>query len=180
MQTTEELKREMYGLLEMIKKQTAHPTTARLFENALEAYLEALRKNQCALKMRNDAQRSIIEEAGGTNELRYQLQCMTQERDIIRNRLQAFEFANQAAGEELRKSQETVKRQREYISEMCGTAKASEPKPSTLAQDSEGNVSETICGPFYGQCQHYFRTQYAFPNGKLQKQCVFCMLIVEG
>ncbi len=174
MQTTEELKREMYRALGNAQGRIVINYSVKdmlggidELENALEAYLEALRKDLDFSRMSADL----------TNA---QIRKILQERDDLRNRLQAFEFANKAAGEELRKSQETIKRQREYISEMWGTSKASESNAGTSAQDSSGNVSETICGPLQTPCQHSFRNEYAYPSGKLQARCVFCMTVVEG
>lgn len=171
---TEQSRREMYEALGIVKGRVEINYSVKdmlrgvdKFEHTLEDYLEELRKDldfACKLADLTDAR----------------LRKTLQERDDLRNRLQAFEFANKAAGEELRKSQETIKRQREYISEMWGTSKASESDGSTSAQYSTGNSPETICGAFPTVCQHSFRNEYAYPSGKLQSRCIFCTMVREG
>jgi hypothetical protein len=64
------------------------------------------------------------------------------ERDELRNKLQAFEFANKSAGELLRDALATVKRQREYIRTLYVSRKARKNKGSTLAQSSTANAPE--------------------------------------
>lgn len=103
--TTEELKREMYEMLKEVKgdfearfRIIKFPSLEE-FESLMEEYLERLRQEAIALQMKNDTQRSIIEGAGGTNDLSYRLIKMTDERDTLRNKLQAFEFANRSAAE---------------------------------------------------------------------------------
>ena len=80
--TTEELKREMYDALDVFKyalRNTPKPMLTGLLESSLEAYLEALRQ-----------------------ELQ-QWKDIADERDLrsatLRNKLQAFEFANRSAAE---------------------------------------------------------------------------------
>lgn len=120
--TTEELRREMYGFIGEVKKvvdgQGVPRISMPLLESALEEYLERLRLEALALQMRNDQQRKIIEEAGGTNDLCHRLIKMTDERDQLRNKLQAFEFANKSAGEMLQAANEKVKRQRQSIGQL--------------------------------------------------------------
>ncbi len=161
MQTTEELKREMYGYLSLaksaIEKRFSKFPDFYDFESAMEAYLEELARkieywrylnsNQCA---------TIIKDGETIDDLNVRLARMTEDRDDLRNRLQAFEFANKAAGEELRKAQETVKRQREYISEMRGTAKASEPQGSTSLKIRQ----ETSQKRFAGHCRRHASTLF--------------------
>lgn len=104
--TTEELKREMYGYLEEVKevvgKKGVPHLSLPLFENSLEAYLEALRQ---------ELRTSHI----ATGETAILLAEMTNDRDALRNKLQAFEFANKSAGELLIHAQGTIKRQRQFI-----------------------------------------------------------------
>lgn len=90
--TTEELKREMYGRLKSFQKAFTignfMPKEFTSLEDSLEAYLEALRQ-----------------EAG----------TLREERDQLRNKLQAFEFANKSAGDLLREAMTLNKQQREAI-----------------------------------------------------------------
>lgn len=133
--TTEKLKRAMY--LNLPQARTVYDAEA--FENALEAYLEALRQDQ----------------------------------DDLRNRLQAFEFANKACGEELRAASELIQRQRKFIRTLYTSRKAR--KPRTLAQikaDKE-NASQSICGALPKACQHAYRTICG------SSRCVFCMKTVD-
>jgi hypothetical protein len=109
--TTEELKREMYQWLRLIKGSL--PNNGRSdgarkgeqFEEVLEAYLEALH----------------------------------QERTDLRNKLQAFEFANKSAGELLRDAMATVKRQRQFIKTLYTSRKARKSKAATRTQSSKEN-----------------------------------------
>lgn len=128
----EKTKREMYKALAALKaggRWLIKKANCEAFESALEEHLEALHN-------RNEAQRKIIEAAGGTNDLSYRLGKMTQERDDIQGRLHAIDHAyceqsnrvgglmaeienlkaaNAAAGEELR---ETHMVNRSYRSEI--------------------------------------------------------------
>ena len=179
--TTEELKREMYDLMSMVKGQTAHPTTTRLFENSLEGYLERLRQEREALIV---TRASVIEE-----------------RDAYLRKLQAFEFANKSAGEMLQAANEKIKRQRQSIGQLKNErdnaehrAKVRTTQRDKLAQqlqetrkshgaasvsDSTENDPESILRSVQRNCQHSFRQQHEFPSGKLQNECIFC-LKVEG
>lgn len=103
--TTEELKREMYRKLAAWK---IYAVTTEDFEESLEEYLEALRQE--------------LDESGRADHLRQRIAFLTsevharaEERDELRNKLQAFEFANKSAGELLRDALATVKRQRQFI-----------------------------------------------------------------
>lgn len=186
--TTEELKREMYDLMSMVKGQTAHPTTTRLFENSLEGYLERLRQEREALIV---TRASVIEE-----------------RDAYLRKLQAFEFANKSAGEMLQAANEKIKRQRQSIGKLKNerdnaehlakvrtsqrdgleaqllkvSREAAELRKSQGAAsvlDSSENDPESILRSVQRNCQHSFRQQHEFPSGKLQSECIFC-LKVEG
>jgi hypothetical protein len=109
----EQAKREMYTWLSWMKdglkdcSETGAKNTGKVFEDSLESYLELLRQDHealhgtarkrfddiQALEMKNNAQREIIEGAGGTNELSYRLARMTEERDAIQLRLHAVDHA---------------------------------------------------------------------------------------
>lgn len=101
--TTEELKREMYDQLAATKFYGRNYFPG--FETCLETYLEALRQ---------DSMRASIEQ----DDLSIRLANMTTDRDEIRNKLQAFEFANKSAGEFLQEAQAKVKRQRQSIGQL--------------------------------------------------------------
>lgn len=112
----EQAKREMYRTIGVLKirigSMISESVIFQNFESALEAYLELLRQDHealhetarkrfediQALEMKNDAQREIIEGAGGTNDLSYRLAKMTEERDSLRNRMQAYEARELQAG----------------------------------------------------------------------------------
>ena len=112
--TTEELKREMYGQLKDLKKLSdsqASFQAAEAMENSLEEYLEALRQ-----------------------ELQ-QWKDIADERDLrsanLRNKLQAFDFANRSASELLS----------EALREPSGLRKASQAIPQ---QESSDRASCTV------------------------------------
>lgn len=147
--TTEELKREMFEHLEILKEYSKRPILCMHLENALEAYLEALR----------------------------------QEHDELRNKLQAFEFANKSAGDLLRDALATVKRQREFIRTLYTSRKARKAKRATRIQSSAENVASEICGALpdsYEQsCQHSWIKMVDYTAGTLTEQCIFCLSIRE-
>lgn len=129
--TTEELKRVMYVDLKRLGS-TSGMHLYKTFEDSLEEYHDALRQD---LKTSHEA----------TGELAIQLSEMTAQRDTLRNKLQAFEFANQSAGELLRDALATVKRQRQFIRTLYTSRKARKGKPATRIQSSQENVSESKC-----------------------------------
>lgn len=170
MQTTEKLKREMYRLLAAANKMAQDGISPNItlphFESALEAYLEALRAD--------------LSESGRADHLQQRIAFLTsevharaEERDELRNKLQAFEFANKSAGELLRDALATVKRQREYIRTLYISRKARKGKGSTSAQSSAGNGCKAGCGGLAAipavnlgsKCAHS-----AGPDGN----CIFC------
>lgn len=183
--TTEELKREMYGKLAAFR---IHAVMLDDLEQSLETYLEALRQD---LKMSHVA----------TGDVAILLHEMKSERDELRNKLQAFEFANKSAGEMLQAANEKVKRQRQSIGQLKNErdnaihlAKVRTTQRDKLAQqlqearkdqgaasvsDSAENDPESILRSVQRNCQHSFRQQHEFPSGKLQSECIFC-LKVEG
>lgn len=119
--TTEELKREMFEHLEILKQFSKKPKLCEFLENALEAYLEALRQEAIILK---SVDINVILHEAYLNQ--HALLCQVREEaDKERNRCQAFEFANKSSGEFLRESQrllkearESVKRQRQSIGQL--------------------------------------------------------------
>jgi hypothetical protein len=204
--TTEELKRKMYISLSDAKLwsgtiQSAE-TTLDVFEMRLEAYLEALRQESIAKDVRIDH----LERMGDVmrDGYMYQQSLTVQARseaDRERNRRQAFEFANQSAGEFLQQARAKIKAQRQSIGQLKNerdnarfTEKVrntqlqkarqelSEMRKSvgsTSGQSSTENSSESILGGLQRICQHSFRVHHAYPSGKLESQCIFC-LKVEG
>lgn len=136
---TEELKREMYEALAIVKGRIEINYSIKdmlrgvdEFESLLEDCFESMCKD---LKTSHEA----------TGELAIQLSEMTAQRDTLRNKLQAFEFANQSAGELLRNALATVKRQRQFIRTLYASRKARKGKPATRIQSSQENVSESKC-----------------------------------
>jgi len=176
--TTEELKREMYDQFSRTVKAVQANLGERFklskLENSLEAYLEALRQ-----------ERSTIRE----------------ERDELRNRLQAFSFANQSAGEFLQQARAKIKAQRQSIGQLKNerdNAEANEARlrkvlsdarkelselrksaGGTSGQSSVENSAESILGGVQRICQHSFRVYHAYPSGKLKSQCIFCLKIED-
>lgn len=124
--TTEELKREMYQDLARVGSMVSTTHLYKIFEESLEAYLEAMRQEAVAKDVRIDH----LERMGDVmrDGYMYQQQLTAQARteaDRERNRCQAFEFANKSAGEFLKESQrllkearESVKRQRQSIGQL--------------------------------------------------------------
>lgn len=150
--TTEELKRVMHVDLKRLG-QTSGAHLYRTFEESLEEYLEALRKD---LKTAHIA----------TGDVAIQLSEMKTERDELRNKLQAFEFANKNAGELLRDALATVKRQRQYIRTLYTSRKARKVAGSTSGQKKAESSLETKCRAsgvipacsFEGMHKHYTGT----------------------
>lgn len=59
-------------------------------------------------------------------------EALRQERDELRNKLQAFEFANKSAGELLRDALATVKRQRQFIRTLYTSRKTLDKRKQDL------------------------------------------------
>ncbi len=188
----EQAKQSMYKWLEAAKKTahcSEHSISMKWMEECLEAYLEELRLDHEALhvtarerfdsiqlleranqelQLKNDAQRQIIEAAGGTNDLQYRLAAMTKERDEIQGRLHAVDHAysvqQQAtgvAGGELRAMQDQIghltrtrdlaERLAAYrLKQLDGTlqelAALRKSPAGTSAKVSEENVSSEVSG----------------------------------
>jgi len=116
-------KREMYDSLAILKGRIKINYSikdmqrgADEFENTLEAHLEELRKamvtaNEIITRCSNHSLNTI-------RDLGIQIDNVTEERDNLRNRLQAFEFANKSAGEFLQAAQAKVKSQRQSIGQL--------------------------------------------------------------
>lgn len=91
------------------------------------------------------------------------LEALRQDRDEIRNKLQAFEFANQSTSELLRDALSTMKRQREFIRTLYTSRKVRKHKQATRTQSKAENASEVKCGApvqrmtcsFAGLHKHY-------------------------
>lgn len=161
--TTEELKREMYEALDVLKyaiRNTPKPMLVGLLESATEKYLEALRQD---LKTSHEA----------TGELAIQLSEMTTQRDELRNKLQAFEFANKSAGELLRDALATVKRQRQFIRTLYTSRKARKIVGSTSGQKKSQNVPRMKCAAFLALNPRNFAGLIEHEMGKDQK-CIHC------
>lgn len=121
--TTEELKREMYASLTGFTKaftigNFAPPQFAEL-ENALEAYLEALRQEADTLivRLKGENERNVILLNAFRNQQNLTSDART-EADRERNRCQAFEFANKSAGEFLIEARAKIARQRQSIGQL--------------------------------------------------------------
>jgi len=138
--TIEELKPKMYLSLSDAKLwsgtiQSAE-TTLDVFETRLEAYLEALRQE--LQTCREDRDGAII--------LKTEFQ----------NRLQAFQFANQSAGEFLQQARAKIKAQRQSIGQLKNerdNARFTEKVRNTQLQKARQELSELrkLAGSTSGQ-----------------------------
>jgi hypothetical protein len=142
--TTEELKREMYDRLADVKNSVANGHVPGIsldrYESSFEAYLEALRQE---LQMWKD---------------------IADERDLrsanLRNKLQAFEFANRSAAELLSEALREPSELRKTEGGTSGQNKE-EPRPCMT------------CGGFGAVvCMHSF-----FAIGDDQMKCTFCGVV---
>lgn len=167
---TEQSRREMYSGLARVSRMIVDGCVPKrvfpVFEETLEQYLEALRKEL----------RSSHEATGTVALLLHEAKT---ERDELRNRLQAFEFANKACGEELRAASELIQRQRKFIRTLYTSRKARKTKGSTSAQSSKEVFPVEVLEALPMLCQHSWRTQFADLGGKIQKQCIFCLTIED-
>lgn len=131
--TTEELKREMYKSLANLKGRIEINYSVKdvqrgadEFENELEDYLEALKKDRELISLTlagSSLQGKLLLDAY-SRQIDLTSQART-EADRERNRAQAFEFANKSAGEFLISSQDQlaaanslIKRQRQSIDQL--------------------------------------------------------------
>lgn len=210
--TTEELKRETYRDLENVKGLVTggiRLAAMAAFEDSLEEYLERLRQESARKGLRFKSAICLLEEmTANRDELArsnlagdFAYSALRQERDELRNKLQAFEFANKSAGEMLQAANEKIKRQRQSIGQLKNErdnavhlAKVRSTQRDKLAQqlqesrkdqgaasasDSTENDPESILRSVQRNCQHSFRQQHEFPSGKLQNECIFCLKIED-
>lgn len=181
--------------LELLRqdREALHETARKRFED-----IQSLEKENEALQMKNENQRIIIEEAGGTNELRYRLAKMTEERDSLRSRMQAYEARS---GQASTSGQTSVDRAscatldgktaailgavvdaRQIVSDWAVYGYKAKKQMKKLAYAINNNpelhsaMLQFEKGDGYGtwfinntQCMHRFMP--AFPRGE---QCVFC------
>lgn len=117
--TTEELKREMYRALANLRVRIEINYSVKdmlrgadEFESEMEDYLEALSQEIAGLKRQGNIALDAY-----TNQQTLTMQAR-EEADKERNRAQAFEFANQSAGEFLIRAQAKVKAQRQSIGKL--------------------------------------------------------------
>lgn len=174
--TTETMKREMYEFLEVLKfayRAIPKPLLFGYFDTALEKYLEALRQEISDL--------SALNTKGRNASLHDQvlLQNLREERDDLRNRLQAFVFANRAAGEQLRAANELIQRQRESIKELHATKDDRKSVPGTSPQRSEENSPSAVLEALPMLCQHSYQYMHDVPSGELRPRCIFCRVLLE-
>lgn len=105
---------------------------------------------------------------------------LTEERDALRNRLQALEHANLACGDQLRTAHDLIKRQRGIISDLYRTKETFEVVPGTSAQSSDEKAIGEVLGAIQMPCQHSWRRLVAYPSGKDHQECIFCLKIEEA
>lgn len=113
-------------------------------------------------------------------ELREDRAKLCDERDLMRNRLQALQSANAAAGEEYRAAQALIKRQREIIGELYMAKATRKVVPGTSSQSSDEKSVVEVLGAFQRLCQHSWRRLVAYPGGKDHQECIFCLKIEEA
>lgn len=116
------------------------------FEGLLEDHLEQLRQQyeQMAAKARERFESiQSLEQSG--QDLTARLLAMTEERDTIRNKLQAFEFANKSSGKFLIDALRKVKSQRKTIKALRNAQEARESVGATsVSGDAEFGHNATI------------------------------------
>lgn len=171
---TEQSRRELFRFVEHVKaamRAGEMPLASfPAMESALESHLEDLRQE---LKTSHEA----------TGELAIQLSEIKTERDELRNKLQAFEFANKNAGEMLRDALATVKRQREYIRTLYTSRKARKVAGSTSGQNKIENVPKVKCGASDNESEECSRCkgtgfEVEFQSGALRAPCFKCETLV--
>lgn len=100
--------------------------------------VQSLEQANQELQRRNDNQYEAIRSSDNTaEEMTSRLERMTEERDAIRNKLQAFEFANKSSGEFLIDALRKVKSQRKTIKAL---------RKAREARESVGATSVSSCG----------------------------------
>lgn len=169
--TTENLKREMYAKLKESRVWAAKHLDA--FEGSLEDYLESLRQELSDMTRLRHCYETLAVDYTNKSV------ALTEERDELRNRLQAFEFANKACGEELRAASELIQRQREFIRTLYTSRKTRKTKGSTSAQSSCEKCSGEVLGAIPRPCQHSWRHTMDFLSGTSRDQCIYCLAFRE-
>lgn len=136
--TTEQLRYRMYRDLADFKRKTTVngailPAFADL-DSSLEAYLERLRREAVEQGM------VLIDKCDELGSARIDAARMRQERDELQERLHAVDhaysvqsIANAAAGDQLRKAMETIRKQRGFIRSLY-TSRSKPKKASRLAE----------------------------------------------
>jgi len=118
---TEVTKREMYKALKIVNECFASLPIQKL-EEALEAHLEELRKE-------------LKSEKTLANRKCEQVCDLTEEHDELRNKLQAFEFANKSSGEFLIEAQELLRSEREVMAHLQAKVKSQRQSIGQLKND---------------------------------------------
>lgn len=134
--------------------------------------IQSLEQANQELKRRNDNQCESIRVGQS------RLEAMTEERDAIRNKLQAFEFANKSSGEFLIDALRKVKSQRKTIKALRKAQEARESVGATSVSDSSDSIRSAAGGlllpheiAFAEKCKHH-----ANHNGV----CLDCLQKVGG
>lgn len=192
-------KREMYESLAILKGRIEINYSVKdiqrgadEFEHALEAHLEELRKamvvsNEIITRCSNHSLNTI-------RDLGIQIDNVTEERDNLRNRLQAFEFANKSAGEFLQAAQAKVKSQRQSIGQLKNdrnNAQAlaavnyqkyqkarqelSELRKSLMAIPAQDSKENAVCAKCHG-----FGALYRMPASPTQRGSAILCECQEG
>lgn len=176
----EQAKREMFNKLASLRgKININYSLKDMLEGAdvvdiaLEDYLEELSQEKAALEQRLETQGQSIKT------LQHNCMGLTTERDDLRNRLQAFEFANETAGVQLRAANELIQRQRESIKELRTAKEARETDACTSPQRSEENTACVVLGALPMLCQHSYQYMHDVPSGDLKPRCIFCRVLLE-
>lgn len=160
----ETTKREMYESLTLTKETASIGLvpngSLREFESKLEDHLKQLRQQyeqmadtardrfetiQSLEQENQELQRRNDNQCESIRVYRSRIEEMTEERDAIRNKLQAFEFANKSAGEFLIDALRKVKSQRKTIKALRKAQEARESEGATsVSSDGEFVHNETV------------------------------------
>lgn len=169
----ETTKREMYDHLESLKNIVAPHSVSSLYANRLEEFLEShleqLRQQyeqmaataHSRFETIHSLEQSGQEMASELRVTRQALESLKGERDAIRDKLQAFEFANKSAGEFLIDALRKVKNQRKTIKALRRAQEASKLEGATLASpSSSGTIPEG-----YGEPQEHIESSLRTVEG---------------
>lgn len=168
----EQTRREMYKWLLSVKQladSQASSQAAEMLELCLEIHLELLRKEsahqQSRLELNESLANGFSEQVATANKINTDL---IEQRDTLRNRLQAFEMASQTSAEiikGLRAELEVAKRSVDYTIRVEATGSrinADLPMAATRAQDSTENSPSAKTDPYtlgyssVGKCSNPF------------------------